>query len=66
MKGNTQAAHIMGVGERLEMLAARVAEDTKAIGYLLDQATGLAPDINGLSPHLPLNEMLIERTRVYS
>ena len=40
----------MGVGERLEVLAARVAEDTKAISHLLDQATGLAPDIKSLSP----------------
>lgn len=36
---------MMGVDERLEMLTARIAEDTKAISLLLDQATGLKPNI---------------------
>ena len=40
----------MGIGEDLEMLAARVAEDTKAIRHLLNRAPGLAPNIKGLSP----------------
>lgn len=35
----------MGVGERLEVLATRVAGDIQAISLLLDQATGLKPDI---------------------
>lgn len=38
----------MSIGERLDMLAARVAEDTKSISHLLDQSTGLTPNINSL------------------
>ena len=33
----------MGVGENLEMIAARLEEDMRAISQLLDQATGLVP-----------------------
>ena len=38
----------MSVGERLEILAARVAEDIKSISLLLDQSTGLEPNIYSL------------------